>query len=64
MKEWHSFTERLHFVDYEGRAFAVMAYSTEDARAQIQSALALRWYIETIKNPMGTFLEASEFTHA
>lgn len=38
MKEWNSFTERLHFVDYEGRIFAVMAYSAEDAWRQVRES--------------------------
>ncbi len=38
MKEWLSFTERLHFVEIAGRMFAVMAYSNGDAWRQVNEA--------------------------
>jgi hypothetical protein len=39
MKEWNSFTERLHFVNIDGRVFAIMAYNSDDAWRQVRDAL-------------------------
>lgn len=40
MKEWNSFTERLHFVNLDGRMFAIMAYNSDDAQRQAYEALS------------------------
>lgn len=65
MKDYLTFTDRLYFVEIDARMFAVMAYSQEDARRQVDSALirehwdlvldmAMReyemWYYRTAKD--------------
>lgn len=38
------FIDRLYFVDWDGRMFAVMAFSPDDARRQVKAALARAYY--------------------
>ena len=38
VKEWISFVERLHFVEYGGKLYAIMAYSRRDAWSQVHWA--------------------------
>jgi hypothetical protein len=46
------FTDSLRFVTYEGRRYAVMAYSDADARRQIREALFLSLVFLMVLGPV------------